>query len=162
MSVALAYKGEPIVAAIYNPITDSLFSAEKGKGVFWNGRSVRVSENPANLAMITFGMSSKPEDQKEMKRMFAGSKTYVRRVRHLGSIALELAYLARGGTEGCINLGTKIWDYAAGQLLVREAGGMITDLSGNPCDYDEPYFIASNGIVHPALVELVREGGTIL
>jgi myo-inositol-1(or 4)-monophosphatase len=81
---------------------------------------------------------------------------YVKSVRYLGSVVLELAYLARGGTEGFLNVGTKKWDYAAGSIIVLEAGGIITNFKGELWDFSQNYFIASNGVIHAELVELVQ------
>jgi myo-inositol-1(or 4)-monophosphatase len=157
VSVALEHDGVLLASAVYNPITDSLYSAERGGGVLWNDRPVHVSENTNDTAMISLGQSTRTEDRTLAKKLFVHADQYVKRVRHLASASLELAYVARGGTEGYINLGTKPWDYAAGYLLVQEAGGTITRLDGTPCDHTEPYFIASNGIIHPSLIRLVHD-----
>lgn len=155
-SIGLVRNNVPVAAAVYNPVTDSLFSAEQGKGAFWNGHPMHVSEQTPDTAMITIGTSSKPEDKELVRNCFVGSKDYVKSVRYLGSAVLELAYLARGGTEGFLNIGTKKWDYAAGSLLVLEAGGTVTDFQGNPWEFSNNYFIASNGIIHTKLLELVK------
>jgi len=156
-SIGLVRNNVPVAAAVYNPVTDSMFSAEQGKGAWWNGKTMHVSEQGADTAMITIGTSSKAEDKELVHKCFVASKDYVKSVRYLGSAVLELAYLARGGTEGVLNIGTKKWDYAAGSLLVLEAGGAITDFQGKPWDFSQNYFIASNGVIHPHLVRLMQD-----
>jgi myo-inositol-1(or 4)-monophosphatase len=157
--IALVQDDEPIVSATYNPITNDLFCAEKGKGAFWNGRQIAVSSQQADAAMITIGPSQKPEDKAMLHRYFSHAKQYVNSFRYLGSAALELCYLARGGTEGFISIGLSKWDYAAGALLVLEAGGMMTDFAGKPWTFAQNYFLASNGIIHPQLLELTKAVG---
>ena len=141
---------------IYNPITKDLFSAEKGKGAFWNGRRIAVSTQQADKAMITLGPSQKPEDKALLHRYFSHAKQYVNSFRYLGGAAIELCYLARGGTEGFVSIGLSKWDYAAGALLVLEAGGMMTDFHGNPWTFAQNYFLASNRVIHPQLLALTQ------
>lgn len=153
VSIALMHKDDILAAAVYNPVTDSLFSAAKGGGAFWNDKAMRVSGETTKNVIVTFGKSSKKEDGAHVNTLFVAYQKYGFRVRHLGSAALELAYLARGGTEGFVNLGTKLWDYAAGALLVLEAGGTLSRLDGNRWTPEERYFVASNGRVHETLLK---------
>ncbi len=155
-SIGLVRSGRPIIGVIYNPVTDTLFSGKEGSGAYWNGKQVYVSEREASDATFTMGTSSKAEDKNLVAQCFVRAETYVRSVRYLGSAVLELGYVARGGMEGCIHIGTKKWDYAAGALLVLEAGGTLTDFEGNPWDMSKNYFIASNGKIHPQLLALVK------
>lgn len=152
VSIALVRGDEVVVAVVYNPVTESLFVAEKGEGAFWNDTPIRVSDDTKKNVVITFGRSSKKEDGEHVNTLFVGMQRKGFRVRYLGSAALELAYLARGGTDGYVNLGTNLWDYAAGVLLVQEAGGTITTLQGGEWNLGEKYFVASNGKIHEVLV----------
>ena len=161
ISIALLKNNEHVASVVYNPLTDALFTSEKGKGSYCNGHQFRVSEHNSESALITIGTSSKSEDKKIVAQLFSNALQYVSAVRYLGSTVLELAYLARGGTEGFVNVGTKKWDYAAGSLLVLEAGGTITDFDGNSWDLSQNYFIASNGVIHPQLLELVKSIQTV-
>lgn len=154
VSIAVVHKGIPIIAVVHNPVTNSLFVAEKGQGTFYNGKPARVSTQTAQEGLVTFGYSAKERDR--TRNLFAKTGNHFKSSRLLGSTALELGYLARGGTEGFICIGLYPWDYVAGQLLVSEAGGTITDCGGNVCSIDENYFIASNGIVHEELQKLVN------
>lgn len=155
-SIAVVKNNEPIASVIFNPVTSSLFAAEKGSGAFWNDQRIKVSSQKADAGMITIGTSAKPEDKDLVRRCFFHARDYFKSVRYLGSAALELCYLARGGTEGFINIGTSKWDYGAGALLVLEAGGTLTDFHGNPWNFCQNYFLSSNGVVHHALLELLK------
>ena len=156
ISIALVKGNEHIASVVYNPLTEELFSAEKGKGSYCNGHKFTVSRQEASSGLITIGTSSAKESKEIAAKIFSHALRYVSAVRYLGSAVLELAYLARGGTEGFLSLGTKRWDYAAGTLLVLEAGGYITDFEGGPWDLSKDYFVASNGVIHPQLLELVK------
>lgn len=155
-SIGLVRSGKPVIGVIYNPVTDTLLSGKEGKGAYWNGKQVHVSEREASDATFSMGTSAKKEDKNLVAQCFFHAETYVRSVRYLGSAVMDLAYVARGGTEGCIHIGTKKWDYAAGALLVLEAGGTITDFDGNPWDMEKNYFIASNGKIHSQLLDLIK------
>ena len=103
--------------------------------------------------MISFGPGKK--EKKRLNRLLSATEQFVKSKRYLGSCALELAYVARGGTEGFICLGLNKWDYAAGVLLVQEAGGKITDFAGASWVLgSNDFFIASNGKVHDDLLKL--------
>ncbi len=152
VSIAIAHAGLPIVGVVYNPITNSLYVAEKGKGTTYNGRPARVSAQKADEGVVSFGPGKK--ERQRMRTLLANSSEHFKSF--LGGTALELAYIARGGTEGFICLGLSPWDYAAGRLLVTEAGGTFTDLEGNDCDLTQNYFLASNGVAHEALKALAN------
>ena len=153
-SIALIENGLPIVGVVHNPITNSLYAAEKGKGATYNGRSAYVSDQGAKEGVITFGPGV--GEKEKFSVLFSQSGVIFKSRRYLGSTALELGFVSRGGTEGVIVIGLNKWDYAAGVLLVQEAGGMITDWQGKPCTLDQNFFIASNGKVHKELLELVK------
>lgn len=155
VSIAALKDGVPVVGVVYQPVGDALYAAEQGKGVVWRGKTVRVSDGGAEDALITFGPGKKEKER--LNALLSRAERFVKSKRYLGSAALELAYLARGGTEGFICLGLNQWDYAAGALLVSEAGGMITDFAGKPWEYGSgDHFIASNGRIHETLLTLVK------
>lgn len=153
VSVAALCQGEPVAAVVYNPITESLYSAAKGTGTMYNGKAVRVSDGGKEHAFVTFAPGKKEKERLNM--LFLNAERFVKSKRYFGCAALDLAYVARGGTEGVLFLGLNKWDYAAGVLLVLEAGGVITDFKGAPWTFgSSDFFIASNGKVHPELVQL--------
>jgi myo-inositol-1(or 4)-monophosphatase len=153
VSLGLMRGNDVVAAVVYNPVTRSLYAAEKGKGTTYNGKKVGVSPQEAKMGIVTFGPGQK--DKKELGDYFSRAEDYFKSKRYLGATALELGYLARGGTEGFVSLGLNKWDYAAGTLLITEAGGTITAYDGSPWSMEQNYFIASNGIAHDALKALV-------
>lgn len=154
VSIAVVENNDPILAVLWNPITNSLYVAEKGKGAEYNGRRIGVSSQEAKDGVVSFG-PAKSEKQRARDMVPATGERF-KSARILGCCALELGYIARGGTEAFICLGLKPWDYAAGVLLVREAGGKVTDLEGNSCDLAQNYFVASNAVAHEAALALVN------
>ena len=155
VSVALLEDGVPIAAVIYQPVGDSLYTAEKGGGTFWNGNKVHVSDGDKEHAVVTFDPGKKEKER--LNRLFSSAEKFVKSKRYLGCAALSLAFVARGGTEGVFFLGLNKWDYAAGVLLVEEAGGKITDCEGKPWVFgSSEFFIASNGVVHEDLLALAK------
>ena len=158
LSIALEHKNKIIVGVVYNPITRSLFYAEAGKGAYLNDKRIFVSKDGKDHAIITVDPGKKDEDKK-FRRVLQHNlpATFVCSIRDLGSTAVELAYVARGGLEANIQLGLETYDFAAGTLLVQEAGGKITKLDGSPWVFPENKFIASNGVFHDLLVAEVKK-----
>ena len=116
-------------------------------------KSVRVRRHPVEHAMISFDRARK----KKSASTKCSECGIVQSQNGICCTALELGFVARGGTEGFICLGLNKWDYAAGVLLVEEAGGKITDWEGNPWRFgSSDYFIASNGKIHDALLALAK------
>jgi myo-inositol-1(or 4)-monophosphatase len=153
VSIAVLENGSPTAGVIFQPLGDSLYAAAKGKGTTWKGKQVRVSDGDSEHAMITFGPGKK--EKPLLNALFSNAERFVKSKRYLGGAALDLAYVARGGTEAFICVGLNKWDYAAGVLLVEEAGGTITDFEGKPWRFgDGDYFIASNGKIHDTLLQL--------
>lgn len=152
-SIAVTHKEEPVVAVVHNPVGNFICYASKGRGAFLSDGRAHVSAEGADIGLVTFGPGKK--DKPILNKLLSVSDYYFKSKRYLGCTALELAYLASGGTEGFVCLGLNKWDYAAGVLLVREAGGIVSDFKGKPCTLDEGHFLASNGVVHTELVKMV-------
>ena len=155
VSVALSRPAEnrTELVALFNPYTDELYTASRGGGAFLNGKRLAVSARDYEHALIGFGTT--PYD-----RAFAGatfalvSNAFARAldVRRSGSAALDLAYVAAGRLDGFFEMTLQPWDYAAGALLVAEAGGTVTRFRGAPPDLKRPSSIlAGNGEVYAAL-----------
>lgn len=153
ISMGLIKDNVSIAAVVYNPVTDSLFTAEKGGGTRYNGKPARVSAQGADAGTVTFGPGK--EGKRALDSVFSTITPHFKLKRYLGATALEMAYVARGGTEAFICFGLKKWDYAAGALLVQEAGGMLTDFHGKAWTLDTRYFIASNGVAHESALRAV-------
>lgn len=155
-SIGVYKNGEPFAAAVCNPATGELFSAAKGKGAFFNGKKVTVSKQEASQGLVTFGLSKSVIDREHFTKVFVGLEKVFNKRRHLGATALEMAYIARGGIEATVSFGSKLWDHAAGAVLILEAGGTITDFAGKPWKLGETHFIASNGVSHEALLKVIQ------
>lgn len=159
-SIALEYKGDIVLGVIYDPNSEELFTAEKGKGAFLNNRRMRVSGTTRLMeSLIVTGF---PYDIKENPynavQHFSNFLMECQAVRRLGSAALDLSYVACGRFDGFWEVTLNSWDMAAGVLFVEEAGGKFTNFKGFPSDIYTPNVLASNGFIHDQMVEVLRKG----
>lgn len=158
VSIALAHRGEVIVGVVYDPSRDELFVAERGKGAYVHGRVMQVSgEETLSRSLVATGF---PADQHvALPANLKGIQALAPKVRNLriaGSAALHLAYVAAGRLSGFWEHNLSAWDIAAGSLLVEEAGGRMSDLSGERYHLGVRNVAASNGRVHDELIEELR------
>lgn len=146
VSVGLLKDGEPYMAAVYNPYMDEMFTAVKGGGTFVNGMPVRVSENRLADGITVFGTAIYYDGSAEptFKRAFEYF-THSLDIRRSGSAAIDLCTIAAGRAELFFEMRLQPWDYAAGALLVTEAGGSITQLDGSAITFDRPCSILACG-----------------
>ena len=143
VSIALVERGVPIVGVIYNPPTGDLFSALRGGGTFLNGKRVFCTET-AILDLATVGVSRSEQARGEVDPFEA----HVGEIKPIGSVAYKLAIVASGATDLNISvLHKNEWDVCAGDLLVREAGGIMTDLNGTVRTYNQSDPLIRGGIV---------------
>lgn len=158
VSIALEYEEEIIVGVVYNPIINELFYAQKNKGAFLNKNRIHVS-NAESLAQ-SFIATGFPFKKKHVlsKHLKAFEKIFLKCIgaRRIGSAALDLSYIACGRFDGFWEIGLQPWDIAAGTLIVREAGGAVTDFWDNHSCRDSQYIIATNNKVHVELGEIIR------
>lgn len=160
-SVSLAHckEGEILFGVVYNPFTDEIFTAEKGSGAYYNGVPIRVANRPVGESLIEFGAGSThkefaDESFRLAKRIFLQCVD----IRRICSSALDLCYIASGKTDGYFERVLKPWDIAAGTLILREAGGVITDFSGNSLSFaGETSVVAGSADVHRFLLEEIRK-----
>ena len=139
ISVALVVDGVAEFGVVYNPYADEMFSARRGHGAFCNGNRLHVSEESLENAIVVFGTAPYHEELKE--KTFKLAYAYFRKaldVRRSGSAALDLCTIAAGRAELFFELVLSPWDYAAGGLIVTEAGGLVSDCEGHPLAYDRP------------------------
>ena len=152
VSIGLERAGALEIAAIYDPMRDEMFAAERGQGATLNGRRMRVSEiDDLNSAMLCTGFPYNVRERPNFERDFANFTMEAQAVRRDGSAAIDLAYVASGRFDGFWEDGLNAWDVAAGVLLVEEAGGLVTDFEGGKLDIYTPKVLASNGLVHDAM-----------
>ena len=149
ISIALLRHRRPVVGAVYNPYTDEFFYAEKGKGATLNGKPIHASQYALDKALVCFGTS--PYSAELARISLDMAYAFLRRaadIRRCGSAALELAYLACGRHDVFFELSLKPWDYAAGALLVTEAGGTFEmPLSASGVDFSKnTAILATNGV----------------
>lgn len=157
VSVALVSGGEVAVGVVYAPCTGEIFSAAIGHGMRVNGRPLHLPDgvtSPKRLAFVNHGYD--PKDAEEARQV----ATAVGRgfsLRCLGTSALELAYVAAGRADVFITVGDKLWDYAAGLILARESGRIVTDWSGKARPaLDTPQLLAATAASHPVATDLLR------
>ena len=156
ISIALERDGEPVAGVIYEPITDQMFWAEKGQGAYLNGRRIRVSarrrlEESLFATGIPFaGKQDHDRFLSQLKAVMAVSAG----VRRFGSAALDLAYVAAGRYEGFWEFGLHPGDIAAGIVLVREAGGFVTDIGGGGM-MESGEILAANDSLHGPLLKIL-------
>jgi myo-inositol-1(or 4)-monophosphatase len=161
VSIAAESAGELLAGAIYDPVRDELFSASRGGGATLNGAPLRVS-NVQRLedALLVTGFPYDVRERPEASLVpFQAFLTRAQGVRRDGSAALNLCYLAAGRFDGFWERGLSPWDMAAGVLLVREAGGQVTDFDGGAFALSARRILASNGPLHAAMSGLLREAG---
>lgn len=153
VSMAVEHKGERIAGVIYDPTRDEMYSAEIGGGAYLNGERMQVSK-VGNLAesLVATGFPSRKRHKNPNIYFYHQITLRTHGVRRAGSAALDLANVASGRYEGFWEFNLNPWDTAAGVLLVQEAGGKVTDFSGGPFAIESRETLASNGLIHDALL----------
>lgn len=153
ISMALDYKGERVAGVVYDPTRPELFAAERGSGAFLNGEPMHVSKT-AKLAesLVATGFPSHKRHKNPNIFFYHQITLKSHGVRRAGSAALDLASVAAGRFDGFWEFNLNPWDTAAGVLLVEEAGGIVSDFHGGPFQLDSRETVATNGIVHDALL----------
>jgi myo-inositol-1(or 4)-monophosphatase len=158
VSIALQREGEIVLGVTYDPVQDELFHAEKGQGAYCNGRRLSVSGTDSLrrslLATGFFYTRAFIEDNNLAE--FGRIMPRVQGVRRGGSAALDMAYVAAGRLDGYWEFHLSPWDWAAGDLLVREAGGRISDVSGQPWRLRSNSMVATNGPLHGELLAALK------
>src|SRR5687767_4465606 len=157
-SLALEVDGIADVAAVYDPTRKELFTAERGGGAFLNGRPIQVSAAATLLdALLVTGFPYDVHGRvDEIVGLFGAFVGRARAVRRLGSAAIDLCYVAAGRMDGFWEMDLKPWDIAAGALIVAEAGGTVTTLSGQPFTSRGRHVLATNGHLHGPMLEVIR------
>ncbi|KAF1336363.1 Inositol monophosphatase, partial [Globisporangium splendens] len=160
VSVACAHKGEVVVGVIYDPYRDEMFTAQKGKGAQCNGQPAHVStEETFSESLIGFGIGTKDSVRLPMLACAHEFSAKCRGLRLQGASALELAWTCVGRQTGFYELDLNSWDIAAGTLLVKEAGGQVSDSEGKPFSLSTRNVVVSNGVgdIHQTMIELIAK-----
>lgn len=157
ISVALTHKNIPIVGAIYVPLQDDYFFAQTGKGAWCNGVAIKVSR-PEKLAfaLIAIGIPYPNDQRQSIVHLGERIATEAYGIRHLGSIALDLANISCGRLDGVVLTGLAWWDVAAGIVLLQEAGGKIGDFEGQPLTPGYQTGIAGSDLVYNSLKSFIK------
>jgi myo-inositol-1(or 4)-monophosphatase len=158
-SVALEIDGTAEVAAVYDPTRKELFTAERGGGAFLNGQPIRVS--PARELVDAMLVTGFPYDVhgrvEEIVGLFGAFVGRARAVRRLGSAAIDLCYVAAGRLDAFWESDLKPWDIAGGSLIVQEAGGHVTDMTGGRFRSRARSVLASNGLLHEPMLKVIDD-----
>ena len=157
VSIGLQYKGETIVGVVYNPAADKCFWAEKNGGAFLNGESIHnTSTNTLSNSLLVTGFPYTHDDR--WSKGFDLFKTLYGKtqgVRRLGAAALDFCFVAMGRFEGFWEFGLQPWDACAGALIVKEAGGKVSDWDNSPMPFSGNRILATNGHIHKEMLEVL-------
>lgn len=161
VSLALQYKSEVILGLVYDPVHDECFRAIRGFGATLNDQPIAISQSAElDKSLLATGF---PYDHRDFADFYLGYfRAFMIRcqgIRRGGSAALDLCYLAAGRLDGFWELKLKPWDTAAGALIVTEAGGLLSDFSGNPFTIWGQETLASNRLIHDEMVSIARTIG---
>jgi myo-inositol-1(or 4)-monophosphatase len=158
VSVALRHRGQLLLGVVYDPLREEMYTAARGEGAQLNDKRLRVSAR-GSLDGALIGTGFPFRDQRHIDAyvgMFKDMTLATAGLRRPGSAALDLAYVAAGRTDGFWELGLSPWDFAAGALLVTEAGGTVTDLAGGSSWFDTCNLVAGPLKVHKEMLALLR------
>ena len=158
VSIALSVKGAVSQGVIYDPTRNELFTASKGGGAFLNDRRIRVSKR-IHLQDCLIGTGFPTREMRNFDRYLAMFKDLTPKcagIRRPGAAALDLAYVACGRYDGFWEMGLSAWDMAAGALMIKEAGGLVTDFAGNDDYLNAGTIVASTPKAFPALLQIVQ------
>ncbi|MBI1933785.1 MAG: inositol monophosphatase [Ignavibacteriales bacterium] len=158
ISIGVQKNEETIYGVIYDVMQDKVFSAEKGSGAFENNVKIKVSEN-SNLSESLLVTGFPYEVKNNYEEAIIHFTTFLKKsraVRRLGSAAIDFCFVANGVFDGFWESKLNSWDVCAGLILVEEAGGKISNYSGNPVTVNSPNFLATNGKVHSQMIEVLK------
>ncbi len=159
VSIALERQGQIVAGVIYNPAMDELYTAERGGGAFLNDRRLRVAsrnklvDSVIGTGIPHLGRGHHGQYLVELRNVMAETAG----VRRLGAVALDLAYVAAGRLDGFWEDGMNPWDLGAGMLMIREAGGFVSDKSGGQEIFSTKGIVAGNEAIHGALLKTLKK-----
>lgn len=157
VSIALMKGNNIELGVIYNPTLDELFFAEKGKGCFLNNKKNYVSNKSGINKSIIIANQGHIKEIRERYLKIVQRLYKVCYFRRFGTTALELCYIAKGGADAFMCSGDELYDYAAGLIIVEEAGGKVTDWKGNTWDNTNSFILATNRKIHDEIVVEIKD-----
>jgi myo-inositol-1(or 4)-monophosphatase len=161
VSIALERNGTIVAGLVYNPANDDMFIADRGKGAYLNDKRIRVAarEHMAD-AVVACGLPHYGRGDLVLARYeIAAAQQHFAGLRRYGAAALDLAWIAAGRLDAYWERDLSSWDMAAGSILVREAGGFVSDLAGGGDIFAKGQVVAGNDAMHRALLKLLKEAG---
>lgn len=159
VSIGLEYQGRCILGVVVDPSRDELFTALQGRGAHLNGQPIHVSQTQdldQSLLVTGFAYNIRETPRNNLNH-FARFALKAQGIRRTGSAALDLCYVAAGRFDGFWEVALNPWDMAAGSVILREAGGCLTNFSGNGFSIYGKELVASNGHIHQAMVQTLNE-----
>lgn len=159
VSIAATFQSDVLSSVVYCPTTEELFVAEKGSGAYLNGKKLCVTETKVlDRALVATGIFYNPlENPLQSLEYFTNFAKLGVPIRRMGSVAMDLAYLAAGRFDMFWEILLQPWDYAASKLLIEESGGIVSDFSGNPLKELSPIsFLASNSLLHTQITNQIQ------
>lgn len=162
VSIGVECDGRGILGVVYDPTRDELFTAQIGRGAHLNGTPIAVSKtNLLDQALLVTGFAYDIRDTPNNNlNHFVRFAINVQGLRRTGTAALDLCYVAAGRFDGFWEVALNPWDMAAGAVILREAGGRVTDFMGNTHSIYGKELVASNGLIHQAMLNLLQEDAT--
>ncbi|MBU1037159.1 inositol monophosphatase [Patescibacteria group bacterium] len=158
VSIALAYKEKIVLGVTYIPELNELTVAEKCQGAFKNGKKIKVSKKKdINKSLLTFCHGSMYDGVGRAIKLYAKFKLKALDYRQIGSAVVEFNFVATGRTEAIMLPGANLYDVAAGALIIREAGGKVTDFNNKEWTIKSRDILASNGLVHKQVLKIINE-----
>lgn len=158
VSIGLERDGVPVAGVVYNPANDDLFTAERGRGAFLNDRRLRVAgRKDFDTAVVACGIPHLGRgDHPRFRAELTAVQAKAAGIRRFGAAALDLAWIAAGRVDGYWERDLSPWDLCAGMVLVREAGGFVTDIAGGERVFETGSVAAGNEFIHRQLVDLLK------
>lgn len=163
VSIGVEHNGRGILGVVYDPTRDELFTAQIGQGAHLNGTPISVSKTDhldRALLVTGFGYDIRESPNNNLNH-FVRFALKVQGLRRTGTAALDLCYVAAGRFDGFWEVALNPWDMAAGVIILREAGGAVSDFMGNTHSIYGKELVASNGLIHQAMLNLLQEDATL-
>lgn len=163
VSIAFEERGAVKSGVVYGPMLDELFTSERGRGAYLNGKRISVSSTPAldsSLLATGFPYDVRTSAENNLDH-FSNFAKRAQAVRRAGSAALDLSYVGCGRFDGFWEMKLKPWDIAAGALIIEEAGGRVTDFKNNPLSIYSGDVLATNGIIHAEMAGVLNPKGRV-